>query len=148
MSEEKQMPNLSDIPPVEAASSQAMPNMGEELQEMGRQLAALVKALWSSPEIQEMNTQAKQGLKSLEKSANQLAEQARETRVGQQVESAMAQASETVREKKIAETLVTSLSQAIQTLSKSIETAVEKVETRNIEVQVPPAAEAVETDQE
>jgi hypothetical protein len=130
MSEEKvEMP--AEEPAVEPAESRTSKgNIGNELQQLGRNLTAATKAVLESPEAHEVGGQLQKGLESLEKTVHQLAKQARETPVGQKVESGVSEAATTVKERGFLETLAESFAGALHTVNKTLEQAVDKAQTR------------------
>ncbi|MGD9100640.1 MAG: hypothetical protein PVF45_09190 [Anaerolineae bacterium] len=148
MSEE----NIAVETPEEETKEEApQPDIANELQEFGHQLAAATKAVLASPEAQEAKVQLQRGLDSLSKTVNQLADQARETKVGQKVESGVSEASATLKEKRVLETLADSVAGALQAVNKAMGQAVEKAEKRTEAKAVkkgPQQIEVVETDME
>jgi hypothetical protein len=106
------------------------PNIVNEFQELGRQLAAMTKAVLESPEAQDAATQVRKGLEALEKTVGQLATQARETKVGQKVEAGVSEVTATVKDKHVFETLSDTFAGALRTVNQALGQAVEKAEQR------------------
>ena len=133
MSEEK-----ADIPVTEeteasaevSAEMQAKPDIGRELQELGRQLTEATKAVLESPEAQEVGVQLRRGLESLEKTMNQLASQARDTKIGQKVESGVGDAAVNVKDRGMLDTLAETVATALQTVNQTLGQAVGKAQAR------------------
>jgi hypothetical protein len=156
MSEEQvEMPVEEDVQTTteEAAGEEVTSaNIGDELQNLGRNLAAATKAVFESPEAKELGAQLQHGLESLEKSVHQMMTHARESKVGRQVESGVSEAATTVKERGVLETLSESVSGALHTVNVSIEQAVEKAHARAEEAEAeksgPQQIEVVEAEEE
>ncbi len=114
----------------EATSAKPKANISEELQQLGRNLTAVTRAVLESPEAQEVNTQLHKGLDSLEKTVSQLSKQARETSVGKTVETSVSDASAAVKERGLIETLADTFATALHTMNQTLEQTVEKAQTR------------------
>lgn len=128
MSEEKtELPVEEEI---QAPAEGAGPNVGDELQELGRHLTDATRAILESPEAKEMGAQLQRGLESLQGAVNQLLGQARETKVGKTVESGVSEAATSVKDRRVLETLGESVATALNTVNRSLGQAVEKVEAR------------------
>lgn len=138
MSEEKvEMPVEEETQP-EAEEPTAKPaegkalaeNIGDELQQLGRNLTAATRAMLESPEAQEVGVQLHKGLESLEKTVGQLVSQARESTVGQRVESGVSEATAAVKERGLLETLSESFTSALHTVNQTLEQAVDRAQAR------------------
>lgn len=114
----------------EVSAEAQKPDIGRELQDLGRQLTAATKAVLESPEAQEAGVQLRRGLESLEKTMNQLASQARETKLGQKVETGVGDAAAGVRDRGVLDTVAETVATALQTLNQTLGQAVEKAQTR------------------
>jgi len=135
MSEEKtELPMEEDA---QAPTEEARPNVGDELQDLGRHLTDATRAVLESPEAKELGAQLQRGLESLQSAVNQLLGQARETKVGKTVESGVSEAATSVKDRRVLETLGESVASALHTVNRSLGQAVEKVETRSKEAQKP-----------
>jgi hypothetical protein len=117
--------------PVEGDATTA--NVADELQILGRNLAAATRAALESPEAQEFGSQLQRGLSSLEKSVHQVADQARDTKVGQTVETGVSEAATSVKERGLLDSLAESVAHALHTVNQSLEQAVDKAHTRSEE---------------
>ena len=137
MSEEKvDIPGTEDTeaPAEVSAEMRAKPDIGRELQELGRQLTEATKAVLESPEAQEVGVQLRRGLESLEKTMNQLASQTRESKIGQKVESGVGDAAANVNDRGMLDTLAETVATALQTVNQTLGQAVGKAQTRAEEV--------------
>jgi len=135
MSEEK-----TELPVEEEAQApteEAGPNVGDELQELGRHLTDATRAILESPEAKELGAQLQRGLESLQGAVNQLLGQARETKVGKTVEGGVSEAATSVKDRRVLETLGESVATALSTVNRSLGQAVEKVEARAKEAKKP-----------
>ena len=118
----------------------AKPDMGHELQELGRQLTAATKAVLESPEAKEVGVQLHRGLESLEKTMNQLVSQVRETKIGQKVESGVGDAAATAKDRGVLDTLAGTVATALQTVNQTLGQAVGKAQTRTEEAKAKQSA--------
>jgi hypothetical protein len=127
-------------------------NVADELQHLGRNLAAATREAMESPEAQEFGSQLQRGLSSLEKSVHQVANQARDTKVGQKVETGVSEASTSVKERGLLESLAESVAHALHTVNQSLEQAVDKAHTRAEEAKAekvgPQPIEVVEAEED
>ena len=138
MSDEKlEMPveEESQEPVEEAADESAegeapKANVADELQLLGRNLAAAAKAVLDSPETKELGSQLQRGLEALDGSVHELANQARETPVGQKMESSMGDAATAVKDRHVLETLAGTVASALHTVNQTLGQAVDKAQAR------------------
>lgn len=159
MSEEKlEMPleEESQVPAEEAADTSAegetpKANVADELQQLGRNLAAATKAVLEGPEAKEFAGQLQRGLSALDKSVHELADQARDTTVGQKVESGVGDATTAVKDRHVLETLAGTFASALHTVNQTLGQAVEKAQARaegSEQPSGPQQIEVVEEEQE
>jgi hypothetical protein len=128
---EEETQEAVEEPVAEAAEQKAPePNVADELQNLGHNLASAARAALESPEAQEFSGQLQRGLEALEKSVHQVAAQARDTKVGKKVETGVSDAATTVKERGLLETLAESVASALHTVNQSLEHAVDKAQTR------------------
>ena len=150
--EEESQASAEEGTDASAESEEPKANVADELQSLGRNLAAAAKAMLESPEARELTNQLQRGLEALDNSVHGLADQARETPIGQKVEGSVGDAATAVKERHVLETLAGTVASALhtvnQTLGQAVESAQARAEEPSTKAPGPQQIEVVENEEE
>jgi hypothetical protein len=143
LEEESQAP-AEESEDTSAESEASKANVADELQQLGRNLAAATKAVLESPEAKEFASQLQRGLRALDKSVHELADQARDTTVGQKVETSVGDAATAVKDRHVLDTLAGTVAAALHTVNQTLGQAVEKAQSRTEGSEQPSGPQQIE----